>query len=1185
MTVISWNIEGARRGAQALSHLSSLQPTALVFLSEPQLFLCDASLALSSMSNFSFHLNSEDSFLPSMAMDHRRAWGGTLALWHSSLDPFVTVLPTTSSAVLPIFLSIPGLSPSIHIGIYLPTSGRDPDFLTAITALDMVLVTMVETRPGVPVYIRGDANVNPNNTARYNLFQHFLTKHSLTSLPLLHNTHHHFTGGGASDAQLDVLLYAGPPALAESLSSITCGLENPLISSHHDLVTSSFPSMVIPATTTPQATTAPRVPNTRVRVRWDAEGLENYQSLLSTTLPFLQDTLTCPSSSALASILIDSTNTALRRAAELSFSTVKLSSAPKTRANHNPEVAAAQRAALLEHRGLRALLSSPLSSPAAVTAARASSSAATSTLRATVRRSNQEEASKRDNLLHSVLSSDPTRLFKAVRSSQRSGDPALHQLQVGDRTYTGEAVPDGFFDALSALKVPDPATLTSNPSYLTARENYRHILEICKAGPSIPAISPTEAQKLLERLRPDVIDFYSISAHHYLAAGLPGIQHFTLLLNLLISDINSVAIPEVNSAWAIMLHKGHGKPRSSSRSWRCISTCPLLAKALDLRVADLQRENWSNAAPSTQFMARGSSHELAALLLTETTLYANRSLGIPLYVLLLDKQAAFDSVLKEHVLSAAFSAAGNHGDQSLLYMATRLASRLTYVEQGKVIMGPIHDTAGVEQGGVSSSDQFQLVNGEELDMCNDSGLGLDMGAVSVAAIGQADDVALVSPHPAALQSLLNLSEAFSSSTSLTNVPEKTKLLVYPPSKGDGSSITYWQEATPIMMSGAPLPLSSQAEHVGVVRSTCGTNMPALLSRLSAHGRSLYGTIHCGMARSHRGNPAASLRVEALYCAPRLYSGLATLLLSPTEVSSLHSHQKVTLERLQRLYPRTPASAVYFLSGTLPAPAILHMRQFSLLFMIARLGQNNILWRHGTYILHHSIRHSWYSQVRELTLQYSLPDPLLTLTSPPTSKQAWKGTVRRAVTAYWHSMLVAEAQALPSLIFLRPSFIPLGRGAHPLWTTCGSSPTAVRAATVQARMLSGRYRTDWLRRHWTGESGACRLPTCSSPRGDLPHLLSGTCPALAQTLAGTLHYWRACLSNLLHLLPPVLTALQATPERLTTFILDPSTDPGVISLVQLHGTNILYTYFLLSRSWIWAVHRRRLQLLDLHRYLL
>ena len=35
---------------------------------------------------------------------------------------------------------------------------------------------------------------------------------------------------------------------------------------------------------------------------------------------------------------------------------------------------------------------------------------------------------------------------------------------------------------------------------------------------------------------------------------------------------------------------------------------------------------------------------LCLALLTETTLYANHTLAIPLYILLLDKQAAFDSV-------------------------------------------------------------------------------------------------------------------------------------------------------------------------------------------------------------------------------------------------------------------------------------------------------------------------------------------------------------------------------------------------------------------------------------------------------------------------------------------------------------------------------------------------------------
>ena len=74
-----------------------------------------------------------------------------------------------------------------------------------------------------------------------------------------------------------------------------------------------------------------------------------------------------------------------------------------------------------------------------------------------------------------------------------------------------------------------------------------------------------------------------------------------------------------------------------------------------------------------------------------------------------------------------------------------------------------------------------------------------------------------------------------------------------------TSATYWQEAAPVTMA---LPLSSQAEHVGVLRSTgAGENMPAIISK------SLYAILSCDMARRHRGNTAVSLRVEAIYFPP------------------------------------------------------------------------------------------------------------------------------------------------------------------------------------------------------------------------------------------------------------------------------------------------------------------------------
>ena len=173
-------------------------------------------------------------------------------------------------------------------------------------------------------------------------------------------------------------------------------------------------------------------------------------------------------------------------------------------------------------------------------------------------------------------------------------------------------------------------------------------------------------------------------------------------------------------------------------------------------------------------------------------------------------------------------------------------------------------------------------------------------------------------------------------------------------------------------------------------------------------------------------------------------------------------------------------------------------------MIALLGPSNILYQHGVHVLHNSIKNSWFTQVRDLSLQYSLPDPLHILISPP-PKNSYKTDVKTAVISFWRVFLIAQAESLPSLCYMKLSFLPLGHGAHPLWWTCSSSSSAVRAATVMAKMLSGRYRSCWLRRHWTQESGACRLPGCGMVPGDVAHLLSGECIALQPSLATTLHH--------------------------------------------------------------------------------
>ena len=115
---------------------------------------------------------------------------------------------------------------------------------------------------------------------------------------------------------------------------------------------------------------------------------------------------------------------------------------------------------------------------------------------------------------------------------------------------------------------------------------------------------------------------------------------------------------------------------------------PFVSKALDTYVAQLYSPIWMKNQAETQFQGRGSSHELAALLLTETVQYSLNSSKKPLFVLYLDAKSAFDLVLTEFLINNLF----HYGiqDQGLLLINERLGNRKTVCEWDRQLMGPIN---------------------------------------------------------------------------------------------------------------------------------------------------------------------------------------------------------------------------------------------------------------------------------------------------------------------------------------------------------------------------------------------------------------------------------------------------------------------------------------------------------------
>ena len=180
----------------------------LIFLTEPNIFQSDQKTLLSHLhSHPRYCLNTDDLHDPDLALIRSRVVGGTLILWAASLDPYVTIYTHKTSSHTAIILQIPGFLTTIHVCIYLPTSGREQDFVKELTNLEATLTALSESYQNCALFIRGDSNVNKNNSSRVILLKHLMKTLSLLRVPIQHSTYHHFVGNGQYDSDIDVLLY------------------------------------------------------------------------------------------------------------------------------------------------------------------------------------------------------------------------------------------------------------------------------------------------------------------------------------------------------------------------------------------------------------------------------------------------------------------------------------------------------------------------------------------------------------------------------------------------------------------------------------------------------------------------------------------------------------------------------------------------------------------------------------------------------------------------------------------------------------------------------------------------------------------------------------------------------------------------------------------------------------------
>ena len=147
-----------------------------------------------------------------------------------------------------------------------------------------------------------------------------------------------------------------------------------------------------------------------------------------------------------------------------------------------------------------------------------------------------------------------------------------------------------------------------------------------------------------------------------------------------------------------------------------------------------------------------------------------------MFVVFLDAKNAFDKVVREILINRLYDC--GISDHGLLLIDQRLKNRKTICEWDRTLFGPINDECGVEQGGKNSSDFFKVYNNAQIDLAQQSELGVVFGPITISSIGQADDVALLSNDQHALQALIDLSTYYCQKFHVTLAPGKTKLQLY-----------------------------------------------------------------------------------------------------------------------------------------------------------------------------------------------------------------------------------------------------------------------------------------------------------------------------------------------------------------------------------------------------------------------
>jgi hypothetical protein len=149
------------------------------------------------------------------------------------------------------------------------------------------------------------------------------------------------------------------------------------------------------------------------------------------------------------------------------------------------------------------------------------------------------------------------------------------------------------------------------------------------------------------------------------------------------------------------------------------------------------------------------------------------------------------------------------------------------------------------------------------------------------------------------------------------------------------------------------------------------------------------------------------------------------------------------------------TAIYIISGLLPAEVEVHKRAIILYGCICRSGKTSTEWKiaERQLSIKNSKSKSWFIDIKRLFIKYGIGDPYKFLDTV-LSKYQWKSLIKSKIHSYWISTISEICNLYSSLKYLKGSY-KIGQ-CHPLATTISANMRDIIRIPIRLKMATGTY---------------------------------------------------------------------------------------------------------------------------------